>query len=40
MDEMKLVLTRVFKGPEYTIGKLTIDGVYFCDILEDAIRPV
>lgn len=35
---MKLTLTRIFKGPDYTIGKLSIDGVYFCDTLEDTVR--
>lgn len=35
---MKLTLTRIFKGPDYTIGKLSIDGAYFCDTLEDAVR--
>lgn len=36
---MKLELKRIFKGDTYTIGKLYIDGKYFCDTLEDAIRP-
>lgn len=35
---MKLTLKRIFKGEKYTIGKLHIDGEYFCDTLEDAIR--
>lgn len=35
---MLLKLQRVFKGDDYTIGKLYIDGKYFCDTLEDAIR--
>ena len=26
---MKLELKRIFKGKEYSIGKLYIDGVYF-----------
>jgi len=42
---MKLTVLRIFKGPEYTIGKLYIDGgtyhgEYFCDTLEDAVRIV
>lgn len=36
---MKLTVNRFFKGKEYTIGKLYIDGKYFCDTLEDVVRP-
>lgn len=36
---MKLTLKRNFKGSDYTIGKLYIDGHYFCDTLEDTVRP-
>ena len=32
-------MLRIFKGPKYTIGKLSIDGHYFCDTLEDTVRP-
>lgn len=35
---MVLTLKRVAKRPTYTIGKLYIDGVYFCDTLEDKDR--
>lgn len=35
---MKLLLRRIFKGPEYTIGKLFINSVYECDTLEDQDR--
>ena len=35
---MKLTLKRVALRPLYTIGKLYIDGVYFCDVLEDTVR--
>lgn len=31
------VIRHAFK-PTYTIGKLYIDGKYFCDTLEDAVR--
>lgn len=31
---MKLTLKRTFKGPQYTVGKLFINGVYECDTLE------
>lgn len=37
-DTMKLKVERIFKGGDYTIGKLYIDGVYFCDTLEDTDR--
>ena len=35
---MKVEVKRTFKGTEYTIGKLYIDGAYFCDTLEDTVR--
>lgn len=35
---MKLELKRVYKGNDYTIGKLYIDGEYFCDTIEDCDR--
>lgn len=35
---MKLTVDRIFKSSEYTIGKLYIDGEYFCDTLEDTDR--
>ena len=35
---MKLKLTRRYKGKTYTVGTLDIDGVYFCDTLEDKVR--
>ena len=37
---MKLLLRRKFKGPKYTIGDLSIDGVFFCNVIEDVVRPV
>lgn len=37
---MKLLLERLYKKEEYTIGKLYIDGIYFCDTLEDKVRIV
>jgi len=36
---MNLELKRISCKPAYTIGKLYIDGKYFCDTLEDAVRP-
>lgn len=36
---MKLTLKRIYKAETYTIGKLYVDGVYFCDTLEDVVRP-
>ena len=35
---MELKLNRVSKQYTYTIGKLFIDGVYFCDTMEDKDR--
>jgi hypothetical protein len=35
---MKLTVKRIFKGDRYTIGKLYIDGTYFCDTIEDVVR--
>ena len=35
---MKLIVKRIAKKPTYTIGKLYIDGVYFCDTVEDTDR--
>lgn len=35
---MKLVLRRIAKRDTYTIGRLYIDGKYFCDTLEDTDR--
>lgn len=36
---MNIIVKRIFKGADYTIGKLYIDGKYFCDTLEDTVRP-
>ncbi len=35
---MQLIIKRHFKGPQYTIGRLFVDGVYECDTLEDTVR--
>ncbi len=35
---MELILNRVFLGESHTIGKLSIDGKYFCDTIEDTVR--
>lgn len=35
---MELKLKRIAKKETYTIGKLYIEGVYFCDTLEDKDR--
>ena len=35
---MKLLLKRIAQKPDYTIGRLYIDGQYFCDTLEDTVR--
>ncbi|MDR1338732.1 MAG: DUF5675 family protein [Prevotellaceae bacterium] len=35
---MKLTLQRRFRGEDYTIGSLYVNGEYFCDTLEDTDR--
>lgn len=35
---MKLLVKRIYKGNKYTIGKLYIDGEYFCDTMEPPYR--
>ena len=35
---MLIEVKRRFKGPQYTIGFMYIDGRYFCDTLEDRVR--
>lgn len=35
---MEIKIDRRFKGDTYTISSLFIDGVYFCDALEDKVR--
>lgn len=35
---MKLQLKRIALQDTYTIGKLYIDGEYFCDTIEDKVR--
>lgn len=35
---MELKVVRKYKKSEYTIGKMYIDGVYFCDTVEDCDR--
>lgn len=35
---MRLLLKRKFKGPNYSIGDLFIDGKFFCNTLEDTVR--
>jgi len=37
---MKLKLIRTFIGSDYTIGSLAVDGIYFCETLEDLPRKV
>lgn len=38
MEELNLTLKRIAKRPTYTIGRLYVDGQYFCDTLEDTDR--
>jgi len=37
---MELLLDRKYKKSNYTIGKLYIDGEYFCDTCEDKDRGI
>lgn len=35
---MEILVKRLYKKSEYTIGKMHIDGRYFCDTVEDTDR--
>ena len=35
---MRLTLVRIANRPTYCIGKLYVDGKWFCDVLEDVDR--
>lgn len=35
---MELILRRIAHKPNYTIGKLYVNGAYFCDTIEDRDR--
>lgn len=37
---MELVLNRILKTNDYTIGELNVDGTYLCDTIEDRVRPL
>ncbi len=36
---MKITIERLYKKEKYTIGKMSIDGVCFCNTLEPPVRP-
>lgn len=38
MSKMELIVDRKWKRQSYTISNLTIDGKWFCNVLEDADR--
>ena len=38
MEILELDLQRIYFAPKYTIGKLYVNGVYFCDTIEDVNR--
>lgn len=40
MEGTELLLKRIYKGDKYTIGKLYINGEYFCDTIEDKVRDI
>lgn len=35
---MELLVQRIAKKSDYTIGRLFVDGRYVCDVLEDRVR--
>ena len=35
---MRLRIDRVARRPDYTIGRLYVEGAYLCDTLEDTVR--
>ena len=35
---MEILVQRIAKRDDYTIGRLSIDGKYLCDTLEDRVR--
>lgn len=35
---MVINVKRIYKGAGYTVGRLFLDGTYFCDTLEDRDR--
>lgn len=39
MVTAELKIKRIAKKETYTIGKLYVNGIYFCDTLEDVVRP-
>lgn len=38
MKTLKILVERISKQETYTIGKLYIEGYYFCDTVEDKVR--
>lgn len=40
METLRLTLRRIALRDTYTIGKLYIDGKYFCDTCEDKVRDI
>lgn len=38
--KLRLVLNRTELTPRYTMGKLYIDGEFFCDVIEDTVRDI
>lgn len=37
---MKIEVKRLYLKEEYTIGKMYVNGEYFCDTLEDKVRDI
>lgn len=38
--EINLELNRIFFSPTYTIGKFFVNGIYWCDTIEDVNRDI
>ena len=37
---MKIIVKHIFSNDSYSIGKMSVDGEYLCNTLEDPQRPV
>lgn len=40
IDIMKIEVIRKYLGKDYTVGDLYIDGKWFCNTIEDVVRPL
>ena len=37
---MEIRLHRKYKKKDYTVGRMYVDGIFFCNTLEDAVRDI